>query len=194
MITRGHYIGEILDELAGIMTEVEMRTSHGLMDLPVHAENFCRDILKPILGGAFQNLNFDHPNTPALDLGSAALRIAIQVTASNTSKKVNDTLATITDEQRITYDRFIVLMLVKRQQSYTLQPDLVAKNNFSERDIWDLRDVAKAAVDLPIDRLQALHAEIRAQTVRLKFELEVRPVGGHLSRMNTLNGRCVRAQ
>ncbi len=181
MITSGHFIGEILDELAGIMTQVELRAALHFYDLPAYAENFCRDVMTSILGGDFVNLNATKANTPGLDLGSKSLKVAVQVTATNTSKKVNDTLSAITDVQRSDYDRFIVLMLVKKQNSYTLLPDLVAKNHFDPKDIWDLRDLAKLAVDLPLSQLRELHTVIREQTARLKVDLELRPVGGAFS-------------
>lgn len=178
MITRGHYIGEILDELVSISEQIQIRTGLGLTDLPLYAENFCRDILTTILGSTFKNLNAERQNIAGIDLGSTALRMAFQVTATNTSDKINDTLKAITDDQRKTYDKFIVLILRNKQKSYTLIPSLASKNKFSEADIWDIRDLAKKAMDLDIGMLQTLHSQIRQYTMRLRVELELRPTGG----------------
>lgn len=181
MITRGTLIGEILDELANIIQKVEFRTGCQIYDLPVFAENFCRDILKHILGTEFRNLNKERVNNPGIDLGSKDKKYAVQITATSTSAKVNKTLSAITDDHRKIYKRFIILILSKKQSSYSaVDKSLAGKNNNFDvdKDIWDLRDLAKMAFDLEIDKLTALHKEIRNQTLKLQVDLEIRKKGG----------------
>ncbi|WP_423203932.1 SMEK domain-containing protein [Pseudomonas kribbensis] len=174
MITRGHFLGEIIDEFATISEKVKMRTGLGLTDLPVYAENFVRDIFNIVMGAKFENLNKDRSNEPGLDLGDPSINIGIQVTATATSEKIKKTLEKITNDQLKTYKKIIVLIISKKQNSYTI-PDSTTKTtlNFSEDDIWDLGDLIRKAFDLDLPQLQRLHKLVRSEVARLKVELEI---------------------
>lgn len=181
MLTRGTLLGEILDELANIKEKVDVRAGCQIYDLPVFAENFSRDILKHVLGCEFKNLNSERSNNPGIDLGAKNKKFAIQITATSSSAKINKTLAAITDAQRKKYSRFIVLIMGKKQSSYKIDQPLALKNkNFdASKDVWDLKDIAKLAFDLEVDKLHLLHKEIRNQTLKLQVDLEIRKKGGN---------------
>lgn len=174
MITRGHFLGEIIDEFATISEKVKMRTGCGLTDLPVYAENFVRDILNIVIGAKFENLNKDRSNEPGLDLGDRTMKVGIQVTATANSEKVKNTLKKITPAQAEVYDKVIVLIIGKKQGSYTI-PNTIKKRKFkfSEDDIWDLGDLVRKAFDLDLAELQRLHKLVRSEVARLKVELEI---------------------
>lgn len=173
MITRGHYIGEIVDELSAISEQVKLRNKLGMTDLTVIVENFFRDLLNATLGAHLENLNKNRSNEPGLDLGDEKIGLGIQVTSTASSDKVNKTLEKITIDQATRYQKVIVLAVGKRQTSYTLNPALVKKHNFDEDDIWDIDAIARKVVSLEIDKLQEVHRIVRANTVRLRIELEV---------------------
>lgn len=174
VLTRGYFIGEIVDSLAILGSQVKMRNSLHLFDLTVTTENFFRDLLNVLMGKSFRNLNAERSNEPGLDLGDETARIAVQVTSSATTTKVNKTLENITEEQRAKYDTIIVLRMNRRQGSYSIDPDLASKYGFKEGDgIWDLDTLARKAMDLEIDDLQSLYNLVRSNTARLKIELEV---------------------
>ena len=173
MITRGHYLGEIIDELSTIAAQVKLRNRLGLMDLTVYAEIYFRDVVNSILKINLHTLNVSRSNEPGLDLGDEKEKFAIQVTSTATSGKVNKTLSNITDEQSDKYKKIVVLIIGKRQSSYTLDPELAQKYRFSEEDIWDLDTLARKAISLEIDDLQDLHRIIRNNSARLRVELEL---------------------
>lgn len=173
MITRGHYIGEIVDELSAISEQIKLRNKLGLTDLTVIVENFFRDLLNVTLGAQLENLNKHRSNEPGLDLGDDLIGLGIQVTSTVSSDKVNKTLERITTEQTAKYQKVVVLAVGKRQASYTLKLQLVKKHNFSEDNIWDIDALARQVVSLEIDKLQEVHRIVRANTVRLRIELEV---------------------
>lgn len=180
MITRGHYIGEMIDELAAIGAQVRMRNQLGMTDLSVIAENFFRDLLNPILNADLINLNQTRSNEPGLDLGDSRGAIAIQVTATSGKQKVEDTLSKITPTHQKKYKRFVVLVIGKKQGSYALDAALERKIGFTRvDDIWDLEDVARLAVGLDIARLEAAHRVLRKEVARLKVELEVPDAQGN---------------
>lgn len=173
MITRGHYIGEIVDELAGVATQVGVRNRLGLTDLSVYAENFFRDLLNTLLKTKLRNLNADRSNEPGLDLGDESAELAVQITATNSLTKVNKTLDKITDEQAKLYKKFIILIIGKRRPTYKIDESPVRRLGFSDDDIWDLDTLVRKALALEIDDLQAAHRVVRSNVVRLKVELEI---------------------
>jgi len=173
VITRGHYIGEIIDELSAISEQIKLRNKLGMTDLTVIVENFFRDILNATLNAKLENLNKERSNEPGLDLGDEGVGLGIQVTSTASSDKVNTTLEKITPDQAIKYPKVVVLAVGKKQGSYKLNPALAQKHNFTTDSIWDIDALARQVVSLDIDRLQAVHRIVRANTVRLRIELEV---------------------
>nr|WP_269215913.1 SMEK domain-containing protein [Pseudomonas nitroreducens] len=165
-----------MDELSSLSERIKLRTSLNLNDLPLFAEDFCKELLSTLLQGKFTNLNAERSNNPGLDLGCIKNKIGVQVSATCTTDKINKTLAKITDDHRKLYDRFIILTLGKKQSSYTINKRSAKKNKFNEKsDIWDLKDIAKMAVDLELHELKDLHSQVRNQTTRLLVDLEIRP-------------------
>src|SRR4051794_38151208 len=111
MLTRGYFIGEIVDALSDVASQVSTRGRLGLTDLNKHAEDFFKTILNYLFSYSLENLNDDRSNAPGLDLGDEANGVAFQITAERTSAKVNDTLAKLTAGQIATYPRIRVLMI-----------------------------------------------------------------------------------
>lgn len=171
--SRGYFLGQIIDDLDGIAHQVESRARLGFLDLNRMLEDFFRDFLNLLLNGDFRNLNERRSNEPGLDLGSARLRIGVQVTSRATSKKVNDTLSKVTDEQLNAYDRILILAIGEKQGSYTLDQSLVARTKFDEEDIWDVTEICRRATSLSIVPLQELHRLVNAEVARVRVELEL---------------------
>lgn len=173
MITRGYFLGEIIDELSNISNEVETRCKLGLTDLNRFLEDFFKDILNILLNSSLRNLNEDRSNFPGIDLGDEKAKIAFQVTSEKSSAKVNDTLKRVSQLSDNPYTKIVVLIIRARQSSYTLDSDLCAALHFSEENIWDITTLCRKALDLPLDRIQALYEQIKREVVRIKIELEI---------------------
>lgn len=174
MITRGYYIGEVIDELSAIAAQVSMRNTLGMTDLSIFAENFFRDLLNAVHDILLVNLNKDRSNAPGLDLGDEACGLAIQVTSTMTAQKVNETLASILPVHQAKYKRFVVLIIGKKQGSYAIDKEAAKRLGFSKKtDIWDTETIARDIVALEITRLEAVHRLIRAEVAKLKIELEI---------------------
>ncbi len=173
MITRGHFIGEIIDELTSVANQIAARSKLGIFDLNVFSENFFRDVLNALYDWKLENLNQSRSNEPGLDLGDTTRRVAIQVTSRADGAKVNGTLKKITAKQAGAYDKIFVFVAGKKQGSYTLDDSLCSKYGFEEEHILDVRDLCRKAMDLPIDKLQRLHRLIRSNVVRVLIDLEL---------------------
>lgn len=173
-ISRGYYIGVIVDSFAAINEQIRMRNRLHLYDLTVHAENYFRDVLNILLKAQFVNFNEEKTNAPGLDLGCKKTKLGVQVTSSGDTAKVNETLKKITSAHLTDYKRFVVLVLGKKQGSYSIDPALAIRcHNFKEKDIWDLNTLSKKTVGLEIDDLRSLYEVIDKNTARLRVELEV---------------------
>lgn len=172
--SRGYFIGQIVDELAAIAHQVDMRGKIGDVALNRLLEDFFKDVLNLVHGWNLVNLNSKRSNEPGLDLGDPHAKVAVQVTSSASSLKVNKTLEKVTTEHLQMYDRILVLAIGNKQGSYTLDTQHVERTGFNESDILGTTDLIRDAVMIPILKLQELHRMIMAETVRIRVELEVK--------------------
>ena len=173
MITRGHFIGEIVDELSSVANQIAARSKLGLLDLNVFSENFFRDILNALYGWRLENLNETRSNEPGVDLGDKVNKVAVQVTSRSDAAKVNGTLQKLTVGQSNEYKQIFVFVAGQKQGSYTLDATLCSTYSFKEENILDVRDLCRRAMDLDIEKLHDLHRLIRKNVVKVLIELEV---------------------
>lgn len=178
MLTRGYFIGEIVDALSDIAGQVSTRGRLGLTDLNKHAEDFFKTILNHLFSLSLVNLNSERSNEPGLDLGDKTNKVAFQITATRTSAKVNDMLETLSDEQIAAYSKIRVLMIAGKQSSYTLDAGQCARASFSAEDIWDIHDLGKRCMDLTVDVLQLIYNHVHSELARIKIELEIPDTDG----------------
>ena len=144
MISKEIYIKSIGASLAFLSKEVELLTCVNFYDINIVAEDFYAQLLNKVYGYNLCNLNAYEKNAPAIDLGDKNHRISYQVTSDNDSEKIKDTIKKFIDhKQYSTYDRLVVLILIKKKNySTTFNTD----NKFSfdkEKDIIDYTDLIK---------------------------------------------------
>lgn len=180
MITRGHLIGEIVDGLTTISQQVSTRCQLGLTDLNRYLEDFFKDYLNEALSLSLVNLNEERSNEPGLDLGDEGSSIAFQVTSTKTSQKVNKTLEK-TSKRKDQFDEIYVLVIGRKQASYTLNGKFASSLNFTEENIWDVDDLCRKTISLPLDRLQAIYELVRRNLARVRVELEIPDEDGNFS-------------
>lgn len=174
MITRGYFIGQIIDELTAVSHQVNSRAGLQLFDLNRYLEDFFKDILNIVHGYNLKNLNEDRSNNPGLDLGDDVAKVAFQVTSTKSSAKINKTLENAAG-QVSKFPTIYVLILQNKQGSYSgIDADLAKPFGFkAEEHILDIGDVLKSVLSLPIDRLQELFDLVSKEVARVKIELEV---------------------
>lgn len=173
MITRGYFIGQIIDELTAVSQQVKSRAGLQLFDLNRYLEDFFKDILNIVYGYKLINLNEERSNNPGLDLGDEVAKVAFQVTSTKTSGKVNETLKKAA-KQVGKFPTIFVFVLQDKQDSYTIDPTLAKPFGFvAEEHVLDIGDVLKKVLSLPIEKLQSLHDLVSKEVARIKIELEV---------------------
>lgn len=174
MITRGHYIGHIVDDLTSIAEQVQTRCALKLYDLPLHLENFYKDLLSILLDINLKNLNEEQSNAPGLDLGDKKSGDAFQITATKTGQKINKTLKAVTDKQVGDYPNIRMLIVIRKQTSYKKLDKVQMKRcGFSKDDIWDFQDVCAKLVTADISKLERIHDLCNRETARVRIELEI---------------------
>ncbi|MBY2941845.1 SMEK domain-containing protein [Rhizobium leguminosarum] len=173
MLTRGYFIGEIVDALTDIGVQVLTRGRLGLLELNRYAEDFFKTVLNDLLSLSLRNLNQDRVNAPGLDLADDVAGVAFQITADKSSAKVNDMLRKLSASQVSKYSTIYMLVISGKQGSYSLDKKQCAKANFKEKNIWDMDDLCKLCMDLPLETLHRLYAYVRAEVTKVKIDLEI---------------------
>jgi hypothetical protein len=172
LITRGYFIGNVIDELTAVSQQVKSRAGLQLTDLNRYMEDFCKEILNCVFNHRLINLNEERSNNPGLDLGDESAGVAFQITSTKTSDKVNETLKKAAS-QKSKFPKIYILILQDKQGSYTLDDALAKPFGFTEGNILDFGDIFKTVISLPIDRLQSLHDLIIKEVARVKIDLEI---------------------
>jgi hypothetical protein len=178
MLTRGHLIGQIVDNLTSIAAEARQRGRLHLFDLHIHIENFAKEVLNRTLNANLTNLNSERQNNPGLDLGDPALGLAFQVTGDKSLAKIRATLETITDDQKLKFGQIRILVIGDKQGSYSLDTEPFTSMNFTADMIWDFNDICAKVMYLPIDDLVDLSDYISKETQRVRIELEIPDADG----------------
>jgi len=172
--SRGFFIGQVIDDLDAIASQVKARCKLGQNDLNRVLEDFFKELLNLIYGINLRNLNTERSNEPGLDLGDTTVgaRVAYQITSQASAKKVNDTLKKITAKQSNQYDKFYVLIIGERQGSYTLDPTLSRQYGFNEANVIGMTELCREIMALELGDLQAVHRKLADEQRRIRIELE----------------------
>lgn len=174
MSGRGHFVGQIIDDLDAIASQVKTRCALGQFDLNRVLEDFFKEILNLVHGANIRNLNTSRSNMPGLDLGdwTSSRKIAFQVTSQADAGKVNKTLEKITPDQLDTYDEFFILIIGRRQKSYSINADLAKKCNFDSTKIIGITELCRDIMDLDLETIRAVHEKLAQEQRRIRIELE----------------------
>ena len=151
MITTGINIQKIAEKLAVLQNEISLSGKISYLDIHKQAENLFRDVLSIATGVRLENLNEHNSQFEGLDIGSKTAGIAYQVTSTNTSDKINDTLAKVlTYGHDKVFPRVVIFLLSNKKSAYTIKPLADTSFVFDEKsDIMDFRDLLKKIENLP---------------------------------------------
>ncbi|MEN2749496.1 SMEK domain-containing protein [Sphingomonas sp. T9W2] len=173
MLTRGHLIGQLVDDFASVAAQARQRGKIHLFDIHTYVEDFVCEVLNRIYGLELVNLNKDSLNHPGLDLGDKAKRIAFQVTADRSTNKMKETLKKVTAADKAAYDTIRVFVIGEKQGSYTLDGEPFAGFGFSKDNILDFDDLCAALMPLGLPALMSLARYVRDELRRVIVELEI---------------------
>ncbi|MFM1775921.1 MAG: hypothetical protein RJA53_1531 [Bacteroidota bacterium] len=174
MITRGIIIGKLIDDLSKLQGQIELRCQVGLTDLNKYCEDFIKEVLNICYKLNLKNLNTERANEPGLDLGDDKNKIAYQITSTNTSEKVNNTLDAITEEQLSKYQTIKIFILSKKQGKYdAVKAELMKKCSFEILNIMDISDLCKQTISLKYEDLYTLYKLFEKEFQIVITEIEI---------------------
>lgn len=174
MISRGIIIGQLIDDLSKLHSQIDLRCQLGLTDLNKYCEDFIKEVLNICYELNLKNLNTERSNEPGIDLGDIKKKIAYQITSTITSDKINKTLEAINLAQLEKYNKIKVFIIGKKQNTYSaVNKDLMTKCSFNISDIEDIADLCRQMISLEYNVLYNLYQlfEKEFQTVIIEIEI-----------------------
>lgn len=173
MISRGVIIGKIIDDFAKLQFQIDLRNKLGLLDLTKVSEDFFKELINIVYDLNLINLNIGRVNEPGIDLGDLSKQIAFQVTSTKTTEKINNTLEKIQDSHLEYYKSIKVIIIGKKQKSYSINPNHLKRVNFDYlKDIIDLDDIIRDIVVLDIVKLEEIYSFFQRSFREVIIELE----------------------
>ena len=188
MIKREEELKKIVSELTRWELELSNRSVLNLYDANIFSEHTICRLLNVIYGYNLHNINLVQNNFPAIDLADNFNRVAVQVTTTKETKKIQYTIERfIANGLYQEYDQLFVLILGKKQKSY---PIFDTKQHFTfttEQNIIDFHGLLTKISSLPTPKIEeiakiltyenqsgAKAAPKQSSAVRLKRNLALR--------------------
>lgn len=138
----------ISELLSRCSAQVTILNANGEYGINTHAENVFIKVLNELYSLNLSNINYTKGKTyPAIDLGDAAERVAIQVTSSPHMAKILKTIYLFNGNQLYEqYDRLYIYIITQKLANYNqekIDQAVDAKFAFTPAHIIDHRDIYK---------------------------------------------------
>lgn len=163
---RNGYFSYISDKIELLCSKIKSNGKLNILNLNIHAEFFYRDLCSLIFGLNLENANIDNQNAAAIDLIDEGKKIIIQVSSTNTKKKIDDTLSK-------------KKLLEYKEQGYRLKflffssvSSSFLKNNFKnvhginfnpKDDIMDKDTILRNVLEAKIDKQKNIYEFVKAE-------------------------------
>lgn len=154
-ITKDDQRLEVISQCLNYMcSQVSIENSIRRYDINISMENFYAGVLSIILGCNLINCNLFGKNAESIDLSDKNAYIAVQVTSSDRTDKIKNTIDTFNKNAYYTeYDKlyiYIITAKIKHKKKYDLGNDV-------ELIIWDASDVMAVVAGMPLKRQKRLY-------------------------------------
>ena len=149
---------KICDFLGILRYSVENRGAIGLLDQNFILQSFMAKFLNIIYGYDLINLDRDGHKSPAIDLGDSYRKVAFQVTATKTPRKIEETIEIFIRRKQyenFSHLKFLILGTKQNNYSQVFQTDNLFEFN-PQTDILDIKDLVHKLPDLSLEKLQRL--------------------------------------
>lgn len=121
----GDKLSEIRKHLAYIVAEMQIANGVNLTDSSIKLERFFKQVLNSMYGFNLTDANFQICNAWAIDLKDDANRICYQISATNTTRKIKDTITKFKEKNlHSNYDALVFLFLTNDNPCSAADPDL----------------------------------------------------------------------
>ncbi len=153
---------ELRQVVSRIVTQVELATKQGRVDINLALEDAFIPILKSVFNlPQLTNLNRRQKNYPGIDLGDDFDRVAFQVTATTSLEKIKKTVKQFVEKKFYnSFDELYILTLINKQSSYSQSSiDKIQENVFEfdvKKHIIDPGDILELVTGLRIPAQQRI--------------------------------------
>jgi hypothetical protein len=168
-MNRATYYNYIEERFITLCSRVELRGKINILDYHLHSENFYRDLFNKLYTWDLENLNSQIHNVEAIDLIDKSNNIIIQVSATNTKSKIDNTLS----KQSLSlpgYNGFNFKFIsiakdadILRRQSYNPPIGLTFVPAI---DIYDTKSILQDVNNLDINTLETIYKLIKSELGR----------------------------
>lgn len=132
-------INRITDQLARLVSNVEIAVKSNRSDINIIAEDIVCGLLNLIYGWQLKNANAVKQNCPGVDLVDGDNCIAVQVTSTNSKEKVDHTWEEFdNDEMRKAYDDLIIVVITDDNPTKGMKKVQHLPWFSGEKDIWNI--------------------------------------------------------
>lgn len=158
-------------------TTIKSSNAVGFSDINRVAEGVALKLLNEIYGYQLDNLNYEKPNYPGIDLGDKKRKIAFQITARKDTRKIKDNLEKFAKGSSKIYDKDIYFLILNLEKKPRLSKDkykAIYSSFDPERHILN-------GVDLKRD-IRQIYDDDREKFHRIKEILEIEIAGKAMKR------------
>ncbi len=155
------YIEEKLSILA---TRVELRGKLNILNFHIHSENFYLHLLNLLFDWKLENENVKLQNIPSIDLIDKTNKIFIQVSATNTKQKIENTLKGKILKNYQNYNfKFISISKDANELRNKTYANPFSINFNPQTDIFDVKSILNTILSSDIDKLRKLQEFIKKE-------------------------------
>lgn len=160
------YFDYVEEKLAILSIRVKNRGKLNILDVHMHSENFYRDFINLLYGWSLENANNRLQNIEAIDLIDDNVKLIVQVSATATKTKINNSLSkkNIEEYAKRGYTFKFVSIAENadqlRQQKYN---NLYNIGFNPKKDIYDISSLEKDILNLKLQKLEEVYQFIKAE-------------------------------
>lgn len=166
IMQRKNYFDYIEEKLAILSIRVKNRGKLNILDVHMHSENFYRDFINLLYGWSLENANRRLQNIEAIDLIDDNIKLIVQVSATATKTKINNSLSkkSIEEYAEKGYKFKFVSIAEKadklRKQKYNNLYNITFN---PEEDIYDISSLENDILNLKLQKLEKVYEFIKAE-------------------------------
>ena len=163
-MVREEYFRYIEDKLLALAYKIDANSKLNLLDSHIHAETFYRDFFNKLFGLKLENANSRKANIKAIDLIDKSKKIIIQVSATNTVKKIQDSLSKIVVSLYPGYTFKFISISKDAKNLKNKKYDKINDITFDPaEDIYDISTILNKCLDLETPKLKTIYLFFKSE-------------------------------
>lgn len=161
---RKNYFDYVEEKLAILSIRVKNRGKLNILDVHMHSENFYRDFINLLYSWSLENANNRLQNVEAIDLVDDSTKLIVQVSATATKAKINNSLC------KESIEGYAKNGYMFKFVSIAENADQLRRQNYNntynigfdpEKDIYDISSLEKDIFNLETKKMEEIYQFIK---------------------------------